>query len=123
MKEYKKIGNVILDIKTGLEWKLGRDRNTTWKEANEWIKKINKKNNKEKWRIPTVEEVKELHEVAAGSCSINPMFSKKRFLWVWIINEGTTLRCFFFFRFNQPIDVATKEDYDRVLAVREGRQI
>ena len=39
MKEYKKIGNVILEIKTGLEWKLGRERNTTWKEANEWIKK------------------------------------------------------------------------------------
>ena len=54
----------LLDRQTGLEWILGPDKNTTWNEAKSWVEKLN--TDDERWRMPTIEELKILHQNLAG---------------------------------------------------------
>lgn len=56
----------IQDIRTGLEWYIGADRNVTWYEAQEWTSGLN--NCGGSWRMPTIEEIRTLYNpsVKAG---------------------------------------------------------
>lgn len=48
-------GDVILDMETGLVWKLGPDENSTWEEALSWVSELDGS-----WRMPLVSELVEI---------------------------------------------------------------
>ena len=57
----------IKDNKTGLEWFVGPDRNTTWLEANSWVRKLSACGGD--WRLPNIRELKTLYnqKLTAGT--------------------------------------------------------
>jgi hypothetical protein len=76
---------MLLDKETGLEWIFGPDKNTTWNEAKSWVENLNKDN--ERWRMPTIEELKTLHQnldgakdtgIALNTSALNVWFEKHR---------------------------------------------
>jgi hypothetical protein len=56
---------MLLDRETGLEWIFGPDKNTTWNEAKSWVENLNKDDGR--WRMPTIEELKTLHQNLDGA--------------------------------------------------------
>lgn len=54
--------NSIRDIQTGLEWFIGKDRNMTWYEAQQWTAGLG--NCGAGWRMPSIEEIRTLYNPA-----------------------------------------------------------
>jgi hypothetical protein len=71
---------MLLDRETGLEWIFGPDKNTTWNEAKSWVENLNKDN--ERWRMPTIEELKTLHQNLAGAKDMATVLNTSG-LYVW----------------------------------------
>lgn len=46
---------IVKDSNTGLEWKVGPDRDTDWNEARSWVQDLNLDGGG--WRMPTMDEV------------------------------------------------------------------
>ena len=55
---------IVKDTRTGLEWKVGPDRNTTWNETRAWVKSLNLDGGG--WRMPTLDELEGLYKKGAG---------------------------------------------------------
>ena len=62
---------IVKDTKTGLEWKVGPDKDTNWNEARSWVKNLKLKGGG--WRMPTLVELKGLHQKGAGSMNMTPL--------------------------------------------------
>ena len=71
---------VVFDKKTGLEWYAGPDKDTNWKKAKYWVKKLKVAGGR--WRMPTVEELKNLYQEGVGTCNMTPLF-KTTAWFVW----------------------------------------
>jgi len=70
----------IIEIKTGLEWIAGPNRNTTWYQAKRWVENLNVDGGG--WRMPTRVELKALYKKGAGSRNMTPLL-KTTGWWVW----------------------------------------
>jgi hypothetical protein len=55
---------VVKDTNTGLEWKVGPDKNTTWDKARAWVQSLNLDGGG--WRMPIAKELKTLYHKGAG---------------------------------------------------------
>jgi len=55
---------IVKDTKTGLEWKVGPDKNTSWNEARSWVQSLNFDG--DGWRMPSMDELKGLYNKGAG---------------------------------------------------------
>ncbi len=53
--QFEKVGPIIRDNVTGLEWQVGPDHNMTWDVAKAWVDSLGGG-----WRMPTMEELKSL---------------------------------------------------------------
>jgi len=71
---------VISDSKTGLEWYVGPDRDTTWNEAKYWTESLTAAGGG--WRLPSVPEMKTLYQPGASSNNKDPIFQITGY-WVW----------------------------------------
>ena len=71
---------IAKDTSTGLEWKVGPDRDTDWNEARSWAEDLNLDGGG--WRMPTIYELRGLFKKGAGSRNITPLF-KTTGWWVW----------------------------------------
>ena len=71
---------IVKDTKTGLEWKVGPDKNTTWNEAKSWVQSLNLDGGG--WRMPTLDELEGLYRKGAGDCNMTPLL-KTTGLGVW----------------------------------------
>ena len=56
---------IVMDTNTGLEWKAGPDKNTTWDKARAWVQSLNLDGGR--WRMPIAKELKTLYHKGAGS--------------------------------------------------------
>ncbi len=56
---------IVIDTKTGLEWKAGPDKDTNWNEARSWVESLNLDGGG--WRMPTMDELAALYKKGAGS--------------------------------------------------------
>ena len=72
---------IIKDTSTGLEWKVGPDRRTTWDEARLWVQSLNIDDGG--WRMPTVDELEGLYKEGAGSRNMTPLL-KTTGWWIWL---------------------------------------
>lgn len=67
-REYTRI---VKDAETGLEWKAGPDRNTSWKRAKEWVESLNTGDSG--WRMPRVDELAGLYRDGHGYRNMTPL--------------------------------------------------
>jgi len=78
---YCKYANgIVKDTNTGLEWKVGPDKNTDWNEARTWVQSLNLDGGG--WRMPTLDELEGLYKNGAGSRNLTPLL-KTTGWWVW----------------------------------------
>ena len=59
---------VVEDKRTGLEWVAGPDTDTSWHGAKHWVEKLQLDGGG--WRLPTIEELKELYQKDVGPRNI-----------------------------------------------------
>ena len=62
---------IVRDTKTGLEWKVGPDKNTNWEQARSWVQNLNLDGGG--WRMPTTDELRTLYKKGAGSRNMTPL--------------------------------------------------
>ena len=70
----------VRDTKTGLKWKTGPDKDTTWNEAKSWVQSINLDG--AGWRMPTMDELAALFQKGVGSRNMTPLLNTMGW-WVW----------------------------------------
>ena len=71
---------IVKDTRTGLEWKVGPDKDTTWDEARSWVESLNIDGGG--WRMPTTDELGGLYKNGAGSRNMTPLL-KTTGWYVW----------------------------------------
>jgi len=71
---------IVRDTKTGLEWKVGPDRDTDWNEARSWVQSLNIDGGG--WRMPTMDELAGLYKNGLGDRNMTPLL-KTTGWWVW----------------------------------------
>ena len=71
---------IVKNTKTGLEWKVGPDKDTTWNEARSWVQNLNLDGGG--WRMPTMDELEGLYKKGASKWNMTPML-KTTGLRVW----------------------------------------
>jgi len=77
---YVAYGNgVVRDTSTGLEWKVGPDRDTNWNEARSWVQSLG-----DDWRMPTLDELERLYVKGKGDRNMTPLF-KFTAWWIWSV--------------------------------------
>ena len=74
---------IVRDTNTGLEWKAGPDKDTTWNEAKSWVQSLNLDGGG--WRMPTTDELKTLYKKGMGSHNLTSLLlnTTTEYLWVW----------------------------------------
>jgi hypothetical protein len=71
---------IVTDTKTGLEWFVGPDSNTTWDEAKSWVETLSVDGGR--WRMPSREELKSLYTKGVGIRNMSPLFKTTgSFVW------------------------------------------
>jgi len=68
---------IVKDTKTGLEWKAGPDKDTTWDAARSWVESLGGD-----WRMPTMDELRRLYKKEEGDRNMTPLL-KTTGWWVW----------------------------------------
>jgi len=82
----KHSNTVILDRTTGLEWYVGSDEDTTWQEANDWVKNL--KVGGGGWRLPTESELESIYRYNPRRIKMSRLF-KTTGTWIWALSEKT----------------------------------
>ena len=84
---YVAYGNgIVKDTKTGLEWKVGPDKDTNWYEARSWVRNLNIEGGG--WRLPTKNELEGLHNFGAGRLNMTPLLKTTgRCVWSAVEEE------------------------------------
>ncbi len=75
---------VVTDLKTGLEWYVGPDRETNWHEAKSWVENLTIAGGG--WRMPTRKELKTLYQKGVGKRNMTPLLKTTG----WYIWSGET---------------------------------
>jgi hypothetical protein len=107
---------IVKDTKTGLEWAVGPDRNTSWKEARDWVLSLGIDGGG--WRMPTIEELKGLYQKGKGERNMTPLL--KTTGWrVWAKEtRGSPSEWYFDFYFGPRIWDFRLTSRSRAFAVR-----
>jgi len=105
---------IVRDTSTGLEWKAGPDRDTTWNEARSWVQSLGGD-----WRMPTMDELERLYQKGKGDRNMTALL-KTTGWWVWSgEEEGSSSAWYFAFRYGDRHWHNRDNLYDlRALAVR-----
>jgi len=78
---------IVLDKKTGLEWYVGPDSDTTWNEAKSCIENLNRDEFLDGyWKMPTILELKTIYQDGVGRRNMTPLL-KTTGWWVWSSEE------------------------------------
>jgi len=80
---------IVRDTNTGLEWKVGPNRNMDWYDAKSWVEGLNIDGGG--WRMPTIDELKGLYQSRKGSRNMTPLL-KTTGWWVWSGETKGSLR-------------------------------
>lgn len=111
--QFEKLGPIILDTVTGLEWLVGPDHNMTWYEAKAWVDRL-----EGNWRMPTRAELQGLWDAGISSDNWGPFESNATWIWAtdstaWDFLTGVTDT-----RLWNPFN---RSDANRAFAVRSSR--
>jgi hypothetical protein len=110
---------VISDSETGLEWYVGPDKDTTWDEADAWVKGLTVDGGG--WRLPSVEELKGLYQQGKGIRNMDTVFVTSGW-YVWSYEtKGSSARDFYFLDGAEYWLGRSSSADPRVFAVRSRR--
>jgi uncharacterized caspase-like protein len=59
---------IVKDTNTGVEWKVGPDRNMTWDDARSWVQSLGSD-----WRMPNLDELEGLYKKGTGLRNMTPL--------------------------------------------------
>lgn len=76
------INGIVKDTKTGIEWFVGPDRDTTWDEAKSWAEGLSIDGGG--WRLPTLEELRTIYKEGAGTLNMTPLLKGSSW-WIWSV--------------------------------------
>ena len=111
---------VITDTKTGLHWYVGPDRDTTWNEADAWVKNLNVAGGG--WHLPTLDELDGIYEKNKGNkyAHIDEVFWHRRaFFWIWSTQRDSSSAWVLYFRYgNRSWRRRERSGRNRSFAVR-----
>ncbi len=68
--------DVITDLITGMQWKVGTDWDIDWEDAREWIYGLGGD-----WEMPSYSELNELWNAGISVTSWGPFINSGRFVW------------------------------------------
>jgi len=71
---------VVRDTSTGLEWKVGPDKDITWNEARSWVQSLNLDGGG--WRMPSMDELEHLYKEGKADRNMTPLLKTSGW-WVW----------------------------------------
>jgi len=108
---------IVWDTSTGLEWKVGPDKDITWNEARSWVQSLNLVGGG--WRMPTMDELKGLYNEGTGSRNMKSLFKTTGWA-IWSGEEkGSSNAWFFSFNFGNGYWNGRSNSYTfRAFAVR-----
>ena len=75
---------IVRDTHTGLEWKAGPDKDTTWGEAKSWVESLDLDGGG--WRMPTADELEGLYKKGGGERNRTPLLK----IICWNVWSGET---------------------------------
>ena len=76
---------IVKDTNTGLEWKAGPDKNTTWDEARSWVESLSLDGGG--WRMPTMGELAGLYRDGTGDRNMTPLLRTSGW-YIWSEGSG-----------------------------------
>ena len=86
---------IVKDTNTGLEWKVGPDRDTDWNEARSWVQSLNLDGGG--WRMPSMDELEGLYMKGKGERNMTSLL-KTTGWYVWSgETKGSSFARFFYF--------------------------
>ena len=102
----------VTNPKPSLEWIPGPDRDTTWDQARSWVQNLSVDGGD--WRMPTIEELKTLHQKGDTF-----LLSNTTGRWVWSISTKGSYVWLFSFRYGiNKWDSPGQSKHYRAFAVR-----
>ena len=112
---------IVKDTKTGLEWKVGPNKDTNWDQARTWVQKL--KLDGGGWRMPTLDELKGLYKKGASPLNISPLFKTTGWqVWSDKLKDSTFAWGFYFVCGGKGWDGRTFPYDFRAFAVRSPRR-
>jgi hypothetical protein len=111
---------IVKDTRTGLEWKVGPDKDTNWDEARSWVQNL--KLDGGGWRMPTLDELKGLHKDGASSLNMTPLLKTTGWqVWADKLKDSSFAWAFYFVSGGKGWDGRTFPYDFRAFAVRSQR--
>ncbi len=108
---------IVKDTKTGLEWKVGPDKDTNWNEARLWVKKLTLDGGG--WRMPNLDELETLYTKGASRLNMTPLLKTTGWqVWSSEIKDSKFAWGFYFCRGGKGWDAYIFPYNFRAFAVR-----
>ena len=114
---------VITDTTTNLQWYVGPNQDTTWDQADAWVKNLTVAGGG--WRLPTTDELNGIYDTSKSSnVNIDKVFgSYNTYLWVWSTQRSSSSAWIFTFNSGGRYwRDRSYSDFDRGFGVRSGRR-
>lgn len=113
---------VVKDTSSGLEWKVGPDRDMSWYEAKAWVLSLNRDG--DGWRMPTMDELRKLHRPWEGPRHMTPLLKTTGWcVWSGETQDSSRAGGFNFKSGNRDLidrELISPWDETRAFAVRPG---
>lgn len=119
---YEKYANdIVKDTRTGLEWYVGPDKDTTENEAKSWVESL--KVDGGGWRMPTRDDVETLYEKGVGKRNMTPLLKISGWSVWYVDKKYSSSGWYLYFNFGEDFGFITRSDSygKRVFAVRSRR--
>ena len=107
--------DLITDLLTGMQWKVGPDWNIDWEDAREWIEGLDGD-----WKIPTYSQLNELWNAGISVTTWGPFINTGRFVWC-LYSDGVGKSHEFSFVPIDPFGMNYSSVGTRVFTVRASR--
>jgi Protein of unknown function (DUF1566) len=112
---------IVSDSKTGLEWKVGPDKDTNWDQARAWVNNLNLDGGG--WRMPTLDELKGLYIKGASRLNMTPLLKTTGWqVWSDKLKDSSFAWGFYFTCGGKGWDGRTFPFDFRAFAVRSPRR-
>ena len=109
---------IVEDTNTGLEWKVGPDKDTDWWETRSWVRSLDLDGGG--WRMPSTVELRTLYKKGAGDRNMTPLLKTSGWgVWSGETKVSSDARGFIFYYGNMLWYARRGHSYNaRAFAVR-----